>query len=150
MSTEPGGIWTILVPPTEMLLGGICVHELEFWSVLTLPKSQSWHSDKPVSLPNFPGMHGRHEACPGLSWKNPIPQAWHMSWSVEEVKLPGWQSRQALPSTRLPAGQALHVVLPGSAVRPVAQASHGAVRFCSFEAEFSPHNVQRVSPVLFW
>ena len=23
LSTEPGGIWTIVVPPTEMLLGGI-------------------------------------------------------------------------------------------------------------------------------
>ena len=79
LGADPGGIGTKLVPPTEMYLGGTCVHELEFWSVLTLPKSQSWHSDKPVSLPNFPGMHGRHEACPGLSWKNPIPQAWHAS-----------------------------------------------------------------------
>ena len=126
------------------------MHELEFWSVLTLPKSQSWHSDKPVSLPNFPGMHGRHEACPGLSWKNPIPQAWHVSWSVEEVKLPGWQSRQALPSTRLPAGQALHVVLPGSALRPVAQASHGVVRFCSFEAVFCSQGSHLRFPVVFW
>jgi hypothetical protein len=66
------------------------------------------------------------------------------------VKLPGWQSRQALPSTRLPAGQALHVVLPGSALRPVAQTSQDVVRFSSVEAVFFSHGVQSLCPVLFW
>ena len=35
---------------------------------LILPTGHLWHSSSPVSLPNSPGKHGRHPACPGLFW----------------------------------------------------------------------------------
>ena len=43
-------------------------HIVAFWSSLTFPTSHSWHAGMPVTFPNHPGKHGRHDAWPSASW----------------------------------------------------------------------------------
>ena len=53
----------VLVDPTWQ-----STHAVALGAAFILPWSHSWHSASPVSLPNFPGRQGRHDAWLVRSW----------------------------------------------------------------------------------
>ena len=109
------------------------------------PAGASSHARR-LPASNFPTSHLEQMPVVEVS---PGKQSLHSVSSCAAVKRPGSHVVHVSPSTRLPAGQALQVVLPGFAVRPEAQASHGVVRFCLSEAVSSAHGSHAFWPVWF-
>ena len=112
------------------------------------PGLHCWHAALFAAGANLPAPHKAHTVLPLRAAYWPASQPVHACCSVMSVKKPAGHSAQPpeLETTWKPGRQSEQTVLPLLEIRPGAQASHGAFRFCTAEYVSFAHSTHVTWP----